>query len=184
MIRKNRFAKNPKKLILAVLFACLAIGVLAYYHRINSPRVSPIPTATINKLPVQQVPSEKKPTPSGGINQGTSKDNNGVSSTPITSQPGQWTQSVSGVITVKQPLANSTLKNGDSVSGSAGVSRVQYRLIDNQVGVISQGFISVVGGNFSATISFTPHSSSGRLDVFSTDQNGKEINEVQLPVNF
>jgi hypothetical protein len=61
---------------------------------------------------------------------------------------------------------------------------VQYTLIDNNVGVISQGTIPVVNGNFSATIDFSPTATAGRLDVFTTDANGKEINEVQLQVNF
>jgi len=52
------------------------------------------------------------------------------------------------------------------------------------MGVISQGIIQVVNGKFSATVNFPSHSNSGRLDVYSTDSNGKEINEVQLNVTL
>jgi hypothetical protein len=33
-------------------------------------------------------------------------------------------------------------------------------------------------------MTFTPHSSSGRLDVFSTNDQGVELNEVQISVSF
>jgi hypothetical protein len=61
---------------------------------------------------------------------------------------------------------------------------VNYRLIDDQVGVISQGTIKVVAGNFSAAVNFKPYAKTGRLDVFTTDDNGKESNEVQVQVAF
>lgn len=76
------------------------------------------------------------------------------------------------------------MKPGGDVYGVATVDKVQYRLIDNTAGVISQGFINVVNGNFSAAITFKPYASTGRLDVYSLDANGREVNEVQVPVNF
>lgn len=126
----------------------------------------------------------KTPVASSGVDKGTAVDNQGQATTPVTTNPGQWAISNSGQLTLKQPVAQATLKSGDDLSGSAKVSRVQYRLKDNQVGVIAQGFLNVINGNFSGTLQFTSHASSGRLDVFSSDPTGVEINEVQVPVNF
>jgi hypothetical protein len=115
-------------------------------------------------------------------NQGTATDTKGQ--TQPSTQSSQWLVSESGNITVKQPLSGSTISPGESLIGSATVSRIQYRLIDDTVGVISQGFLSVVNGDFSGSMKFTSKGNTGRLDVFSTDVNGKEINEVQIPIKF
>jgi len=109
-------------------------------------------------------------------------DTNGAAN--ASTDPSQWVVSDSGNITVKQPVANAKLQSGAVLSGSAKVSTVNFRLIDSNVGVISEGTLNVVNGNFSGTLNFTPQSSSGRLDVFSTDSQGVELNEVQISVSF
>lgn len=96
----------------------------------------------------------------------------------------QWVVSASGVVTVKQPTANSRFQSGDTVSGSAKIDQVNYRLSDNSVGVVAEGTLSVVNGDFSGTLHFTPRGTGGRLDVFSTDSRGVEYNEVQINVSF
>lgn len=161
----------------------LVAGVIAIYFGYIRPHhltiVSKPPTAT--KASVAS--GTKQPT-SSTFNQGAATDNNGQTTTPATTTPSQWQQSTTGVITVQQPLVDSTVAPGFTLSGTASVSSVQYRLIDDKVGVISQAIINVVNGKFSANINFKSYGSTGRLDVFSTDPNGKEINEVQINVNF
>jgi len=115
--------------------------------------------------------------------QSLATDNQGATPSSSTNSS-QWTVSTSGLVTVKQPASNSLLKSGDSLFGSAKVSQVQYRLIDNQVGVLAQGPLNVVDGNFSATLHFRAVANTGRLDVFSFDSQGAEVNEVQIPVRF
>jgi len=158
--------------IIAICYSIISI------KKDSKPKVSPNPTATITQLHSTD-DKNKNINTSSGINQGTSTDTHG-STNNINSLPDQWVQSQSGVITVKNPLINSSFKSGDSLGGSANVNKVQYRLIDNMAGVISQGFINVYNNNFSANISFPYYSNSGRLDVFSTNSNGAEINEVQI----
>ena len=116
--------------------------------------------------------------------QSLATDNGGSAPNSASTNSSQWVTSTSGVITVKQPVANILLKPGDSLYGSAKVSQIQYRLIDSQVGVLAQGPLNVAGGNFSATLHFRPVAASGRLDVFSFDTQGAEVNEVQIPVRF
>lgn len=187
-IKKYKKKILRHRLLSLALVVLLIFGLGAYlYHRWTAPQVSAIPTNTIHRLPAQPMPNNGNKTPSvstNNNNNGSAVDTHGQS-VPTTAS-NKWTVSQSGLITVKQPTSGSSLKSGEAIIGSAGggIGQVEYRLLDNQIGVISQGYISVVNGNFSATISFQPHSSSGRLDVFNTDPGGREINEVQVPVNF
>jgi hypothetical protein len=107
-----------------------------------------------------------------------------LGATTTTNDSSQWTSSASGVITVKSPTPNATLKDDSLISGSAKVGSVHYRLNDNKVGVIAQGELGVVNGNFSGTLHFTSHGTGARLDIFSTDDQGIEFNEVQINVSF
>lgn len=133
-----------------------------------------------------------KPTASGdaqhttstSANQGSATDNKGQTTSPVTTSPNQWQQSQSGLLTVQQPAVNATLVTGFTLSGTASVDGIHYRLSDDKVGVISQGTITLVDGKFSATINFKTSAKTGRLDVFNTDSLGKELNEVQIAVNF
>ncbi len=185
MKRKLRAISNKQVLYGAVVITAAFVAVVII-HRKNQPTISPAPTATIHQLPIQAKPGSqvKVPTNSNGTNQGTATDNRGQTPGGVSTPSSQWVQSQSGNITVKQPTVNSVFNSGNVLSGSAKVGQVHYRLIDNNVGVISEGLLSVVNGDFSGTMHFTPISSTGRLDVFSTDPNGKEINEVQIAVSF
>ncbi|MGH7195069.1 MAG: hypothetical protein ACREJM_16270, partial [Candidatus Saccharimonadales bacterium] len=91
----------------------------------------------------------------------------------------------SGNITLQLPSPNSTIKTGDSITGLAKVSTVQFILTDNSVGMIAQGNLKVVNGKFSGTLQFTPHSSSGKLEVYYPNPtNGAEQDIVEINVNF
>ncbi len=182
--RKSRSARRLKVFI--ALVGIIVIAGVIYAYTKPKPKISPTPTSTITSLPSQPASNngEKKNQSSTSANKGNATDNQGQVSTPITTSPSQWLSSASGVIIVKQPISGGTIKSGAELAGTAKAAKVQYRLIDNQAGVISEGFINVVGGNFSANVNFTSHGSSGRLDVFTSDDNGVESNEVQVPVNF
>ena len=146
------------------------------------------PTVAITHLstPKQTVVTDKTPTSNNGVAKGGAIDENGHAPTSgVSTDPSQWATSASRLITVKTPLSNTKIQSGSIVSGSTSIAdQVQYRLIDNKVGVISEGTVKVVNGNFAASINFTTTGSNGRLDVFNTDTVGKELNEVQLQVNF
>jgi hypothetical protein len=119
---------------------------------------------------------------SPGQTQGGATDTHGSAST--TTDSSQWVISENGYITVRSPLANTKLKDGSVVAGTAKVDQVSYRLTDNTVGVVAQGQLGVVDGKFSGSLHFTPKGTGGRLDVFSTDTSGVEYNEVQINVGF
>jgi hypothetical protein len=169
-----------------VLLAVVAVGIyLGFFHTAKPMRQS-VPEASIKQLPTKSAANngDKNINTPTGNNQGTGTDNHGRASLPISTSPNQWIQSASGDITVKQPVSNQTISSGVELDGTSKVDKVQFRLIDDTYGVISQGFISVVENSFSAKINFDHHGSSGRLDVFSVNGDGVEINEVQIPVKF
>jgi|SRR5665213_2534132 len=184
-------SRSLKSLLLVVVVAVLIVGVLEatntthFFHSKHTAYTAPSNSQAIKQLPPQPAANngEKKSAPSSTINQGTATDNHGAGT--VTTPSSEWVTSTSGLLTVQQPTPNSTIKTGVALSGTAKLDQVQYRLTDDQVGVISQGTLSVVNGKFSGSINFHAYASSGRLDVFSSDpNNGREINEVQLPVGF
>jgi hypothetical protein len=95
------------------------------------------------------------------------------------------TSSADGVVTVYSPAKDATLVNGDIITGAAkDLTKVQYRLVDNDTGVVAQGVLDVVDGKFSGVLNFAASSTTGSLEVFSFDSTGKEINSVEVKVKF
>lgn len=175
-----------RRLLVGCLIAVVLVALGVFFiHKHSAPKVAPAPTANIKQLPQHKAANngDKKLSSTSAVNQGGPKDNHGEQ-TATDNPSNQWVQSESGVITVKNPVNNSEIKSGDTLTGSATVDKIQYRLIDDQVGVVSQGFISVVNGNFSASVNFPSYAKTGRLDVFSSDSSGRETNEVQIPVRL
>jgi hypothetical protein len=182
--------KNKKFVLLFIILittgSLIALELTDTTHLLHPATKVSKPSAPYKSLPnkTNSNLSENAPRSNNGVTQQTATDRKGQAPNEAINDQNKWTVSESGLITLKLPAANGSLKSSDSIYGSAQVDKVQYRLIDDQVGVVSQGFISVVNGNFSASVNFKPYASSGRLDVFSTDPSGKELNEVQVPVNF
>lgn len=91
----------------------------------------------------------------------------------------------SGSITLYQPAPGSTLRSGEVLSGEAKVPKVNYRLVDDEVGVIAQGQLDVVNGKYSGKLQFKSQGTTGKLDVFSFDPTtGAEVNNVEVKVNY
>lgn len=174
-------------LTLLVVFVVAMLEVTNKTHFFHKAAKVSAPSKKIKELPVSSKNSGNK-NPSGGASintEGTATDKNGQVPSGVSSDPSQWSTSSSRLITVKAPLRNSTFKSGDIVTGSTSVSdTVQYRLVDDQQGVIAQGSISVVNGNFTASIEFNHYGNGGNLDIFTIDQNGRETNEVQILLKF
>lgn len=170
MARKKRTG-NKKYIIL--LLVVVLIGAAYYVHNgFSLNREKPISNNNSSeKAPVKERTDN---------NQGYAVDNNGISKTPQGATNPK--KSASGSLVVNVPADNSSLSNGFDIDGSSQISPVNYRLIDDQLGVISQGVLSVTDKNFGGKIYFSKHSSSGRLDIYNTDQNGREVNEVQIKV--
>ena len=176
------------RLYSVVIIALLIFAaVFLYFHYRSSSSTTKIVTAgkpiTYSQVKASQ-PGEKSltnNTPSSRNSGGATDTSGSVSANTDSSK---WVTSASNVITVKQPIADSTINDGGVISGSASVDEVNYRLSDNAVGVVAQGTLNVVNGNFSGALHFTPQGTGGRLDVFTTNSMGVEYNEVQINVSF
>jgi hypothetical protein len=185
----SKISRHFKRWIaIAMVLVALLAGGIYWRFRIYRPASEIITTAgnlSQDSTPndsANSPPPKKQPTSNTGRTIGGGADTKGQASTSTNSN--QWIVSKSGNITVRQPVANATLHSGDILSGTAKVGAVNFRLIDNSVGVISEGTLQVVNGKFSGKLGFTAHSSSGRLDVFSTSPDGAEFNEIQIAVKF
>lgn len=188
---KTRFYKKwwfLGLLLLVVIFATLELTNVTHFLHKSVPATKVVVTAgnpttkPVNNSSAGSSTQKTNDTSNSSRTIGGGNDTGGssVANTPES----QWVISKSGNITVKQPVANSKIASGATLSGSAKVDKVSFRLIDDKTGVIAQGTLSVVNGNFSGSLNFTPNSSTGRLDVFSTDAQGVELNEVQIAVSF
>ena len=183
---KPTWAVASVVLIIGTIGLSELLGVTHFLRKSPTPSTEVITAGTPVVAPKQsdstQTDPEKTPTSNVSRAQGGAVDTGG-SALP-TSNSSQWVISQSGYITVKSPTANAKLTDGSVISGSAKVGEIHYRLIDNVVGVVAQGTLSVVNGNFSGILHFQPKGTGGRLDVFSTDSGGVEYNEVQINVSF
>lgn len=187
MKQTAKYKKSHKKRIVwlgVILIPLLAAATAYAYHQHNKPK--PAQTTSTSKTAQSDYSGGKKRPTDGqstGNSQGGAVDNKGDTTTPTDTTPA--ITSTTGAITVLGVPANSIIKNGDVLRGTVkGVTQVQFRVIDESVGVLAQGALSVVNGSFSGTLKFTPKAATGRLDVFSFDAAGAEINNIEIPVRF
>jgi cytoskeletal protein RodZ len=178
--QKTNMAKR-KLLLSLVIVAAVLTGVIwkLNHHPLASTAktTSKAPTAQNNYSAGTPRPSSA----STGNSQGGVVDTKGRDVNASDSQPAPPS---SAAITLTSPTTGATVMPGDTVSGKASVSAVMFRLIDNDAGVIAQGQMTVVDGKFSGTLRFQPKSSTGQLDIYSTNSLGAEENEIQIPVQF
>lgn len=98
--------------------------------------------------------------------------------------PSNWTVSKTTEITVYEPSPNTLLSSGSVITGKATINPVYFRLIDNKSGVISEGSIAVVNGNFSGIITHNSTATEGRLDIFGATEAMVEFSNIEIPVRF
>ncbi|MDO8265895.1 MAG: hypothetical protein Q7T41_03055 [Candidatus Saccharibacteria bacterium] len=189
---KNYIKNNKSTLKKFVLFIFIvALAILSFYvfdryknrQKLNdsvTKTTSSAPSAQddftgAEERPVLETPTEDKGSASITDNQGT------IESTPSEEQ---WIVSKTGEITVYTPSVDQLLKSGNTLSGESALSIISYRVIDNISGVINEGKLSVVNGKFSGTISFTTTATEGRLDIYSSKEDGVEFSNIEIPVRF
>lgn len=198
-MKKINNRRNNRKKIIIILAVILiaAIGVFAYLEfsgksNIFLDKSKDMKTSeekeakTTSKAPSAQADysdgDDRQPDNANPKPEATVTDKKGA--LPTTPPESQWSSSTSGAITVYSPSSNSVVSNGSTLSGKATVPKISFRLIDNISGVISQGELSVVNGNFSGSFNFSTAATTGRLDIFSTRADGVEANNIEIPVRF
>jgi hypothetical protein len=188
---KQRKQSSRKKLFIGLLIIVLvAGGIILYIHQHDKKSLN-LAANKSSKTAVQgtaskstQQPTKNQVTTNNNTGQGGVVDQNGQTSGSLPPSS-QWVSSTSGDITLQQPSPNTTVQSGDTLSGLAKVSNVQFILSDNSVGLIAQGNLNVVNGKFSGILQFTPHSSGGKLEVYYPNPaNGAEEDIIEIDVNF
>lgn len=188
---KQRKQSSRKKLFIGLLIIVLVAGGIVLYIHQHDKKSLNLAANKNNKGVVQgttskqsQQPTQHQVVTNNNTGQGGVVDQNGQTSGSLPPSS-QWVSSTSGDITLQQPSPNTTVQSGDTLSGLAKVSNVQFILSDNSVGLIAQGNLNVVNGKFSGTLQFTPHSSSGKLEVYYPNPaNGAEEDIIEIDVNF
>lgn len=173
-------SKHKKVYITCIAVLLVILAVLFVYQRTQADKGA---RTTSKESTAQSDYSGGRERPSShGSSQGAGIDTGGRD-TPATDDQG--VSSESGAITVLSPTVDAVFDSGTVIAGKTeGVSRVQYRVIDEVSGVVVQGNLAVVDGSFSGKIQFNAQSKAGRLDVFSFDASGSEINNIEIPVRF
>lgn len=171
-----------RKLPLILLAALIAAILLIWFHRHKNYAAN-----TTSKAPTAQnnySSGSARPNSGNNITQGTAVDKQGASVPQPSGGTANAATSDSGLITLSQPTSGATLKSGDGIAGSAQVSTIHYRLVDSDIGQIASGTLKVVNGRFSGILNFNSAGASGKLDVFSLDASGNEVNTVTTPIKF
>lgn len=187
-------ANSTRKITLifcaSLLLLCGVVFVLEKTHLINLYKKNIVLEADNKTLTTSKSESAQKNFSEGGNrtpqqankNEGIVTDNNGnISNIPPADK---WTKSASGAITLYTPVKGELLQSGSSLSGEANIAYVSFRLIDDVSGMISQGNLKVVNGRFSGIFNFKTTGSVGRLDIYSTEQDGSEMNSIEIPLRF
>lgn len=170
----KRYAKKKLIIIAAVLvLSSLAVGVYLYTQS-DDKSVSIVSDPNFNdgtdRTPGQSVER------SGGVVADETPDPNVPENEPVVS--------TSGSISVYDPVPNQVLKSGDRLYGTATVDTVWYRLIDDKIGMITQGSMPVKDGRFSGVFTFTSDGADGRLDIFYMTDDGREADNIEIKVKF
>ncbi len=182
-------SKNKKILAVCLVIAVgLVAGVFLYKKNKDNQPVVDTSSKTTSTAPTAQSDftggNDRDPGNTDGEDDGSGivEDANGdISNTPSRSG---WTTSKSGEVTVYGPVSNGSLKSGDMLTGKTSAKTVNFRLIDDISGVISEGQLNVVSGKFSGKFNFKTRADQGRLDVFLTKSDGTEYGNVELTVRF
>jgi hypothetical protein len=186
-----------KKTVAVILVVAIVVGggLYIHYHHKNATMAAAAATK-VKVVGATSKPTTHQATTNNGVVQGGVTNTNGSASSDSSTSPSsssasslppesEWTKSSSGDITLQTPVANQTLASGDSLIGLADVSSVQFVLSDNSVGQIAEGTLPVSGGKFSGTLQFTPHASTGKLEVYYPNpSNGAEEDVISIDVNF
>ena len=183
IIKKSRPTTKRKIIIALAVLLIVALALLGYFwwkHQSTNNIAE-----TTSKEPSAQstfTGGGKRKVVQSDKNEGVITDTGGnISSLPPSSD---WSSSANGVITVYSPAKNSLLSSGQLLLGESAANRVSFRLIDSVSGVIAQGSVGIVNGKFSGSFSFNTTADNGRLDIFTTNIDGMESNNIEIPVRF
>lgn len=203
---KTKIASQKKPLhrktlvISAAFFFCISFasllwleksGHINFFHTKSSlPTITQLDDTkaqTTSKQPSAQssfsAGTPRKEPAQSSLNEGAITDTKGTATAQTPEN--MWSRSPDNKsITVYAPTQNQVLEDGQILSGASTADVINFRLIDDVSGVIAQGSLDVIDGRFSGVFRFQTSGSGGRVDVFTTDTDGAEKNNIYIPVRF
>lgn len=174
--------KNTKKKYLYILLALLLVAGSVYgYTQLAGQSSEQVPVSDPDFSDGTDREPHSSPERNGGVIDTSEEDTN---QEPDNTEENDGLVSDEGDITLIEPKENTLLESGSTIEGRANVERVHYRLIDDNIGVVATGSISVVDGKFSGIFEFDSNGTEGRLDIFSELESGAETNVIEVPVKL
>ncbi len=194
--KPNRKNSTPSSTYIIVILVVIILILLAYLYlsRSNNNVSSSVSTSTSTAVPNSPNSSNSKRGyrlhNHNGVSQGgtlpptTLVPGSTTTSIPIPPQS-QWNYSQNDVITLQYPTTTSDFLNGQPIVGLSSISPVNFILIDSSVGQIASGTLTVTNGKFDTPIEFTPHSSTGVLQIYHpSPANGSEQDIININIKF
>ena len=198
MIKTKKSRLNKKNISVAILlFVIFGAVVLFILYKTNK---FPFKTPVSNELNSAQqaqttsdAPSAQSDFNNGDERQAKAQDQTNRGNSIIIDNQGDIPNDISrnnpkvsesGEITVFSPTDNSLLSNGQILSGTSTLPKINYRVIDDISGMITIGELAVVNGSFSGAITFDTLADTGQIDIYATQVNGVEFSNIAIPVRF
>jgi len=194
-MRIKNYSNTPKKitiLVVVIVLVCSLVGYSLYAYLENTwPFTRSIPSETQNSTKNSDSTSsvgtdvENYIKDSGGSQSDSSTQAGGVVDTGgknVTQSNG--ISSSSGDITLYSPVVNQKVSGQVTVSGSAKVSEVFYRINDDVNGMIGSGRLTVHSGYFSGNLTVSTKASTGSFEVYSFNSQGQEINNISISIKY
>ena len=135
-----------------IVIAALVGGLLAYKLHRNKNTTDTTDAKTTSTAPMAQqdyTSGGDRPIASNTTDKGSAAVADSQGQQATVPDKSQWIVSKTGEITVYTPQNNQLLINGIEVTGASTLPTVNYRVIDDVSGMISQGQLTVVAGKFS-----------------------------------
>lgn len=183
---KSLVRKRVYALIIVLVILIIGVGIIAFARGDDEVRSTAQTTSDVESAQsdfssddaTKRVPETK----TGSAASGGIVDTGGTGSAPESTQ--DPISSGSGEISVAYPSKNATITSGTIVTGTSSLSTVHYRIVGENVGMISTGSLKVSNGKFSGTLQFQTSSKNGKLDFFGTKSDGNEFSNLSIPVIF
>lgn len=183
--KQTKNQKTSKVAVILIIVAVMAIAAGTAFYFYKKRQNNDAKTTSTSKTAQEdyQEGKARESAQSGGASQGGVTDTSGTTQQPP-ADTSVGTTSTSGAITVWQPVGGSMIGTGETIRGKASVPVVQFRIVDDQVGVIAQGELKVVGGVWSGIMNYKSRGQTGSIQVFSFNDQSVEENNISIPVTF
>ncbi len=187
---------KQKKYIIFIVLTLALIGIISLVVALNNSGGESAPTPPAENIDNESQTTSEEPTAQSNFSDGDEREpgnslseDDGVGSVENDNAPVEPTDnpiaSDDDKTVVYSPTNNQMILSGSAISGNTQNDNVYFRLIDNKVGLIGEGKLTLKdNGDFSGKFNIDSHGDKGRLDIFSRSNEGIEYSAVYIDVRF